>query len=263
MIPVTAIIPTYNEEDCILNAIESVQFADEILVVDSYSTDETIKLAKSKGAKIIQREYHYSASQKNWAIPQAKHPWIILIDADEMVSEELKAEIHSILESEPKESGFFIYRKNYFLGREINYSGWQKDKVIRLFKRDECSYQDRHVHAEIVSSGRIGYLKHKIIHNTYKNIKHYLSKIERYAEWKSKDHEEKMDSLSAWHFMLRPPLRFFKHYLLKLGFLDGFPGLVIAALQSYEVFLRYINLLRARLEKEERENKLNDQSPNT
>ena len=254
MIPVTAIIPTYNEEECILNAIASVQFADEVLVVDSYSTDKTVKLAQSKGAKIIQRDYNYSASQKNWAIPQAKHPWILLIDADETVPVALKIEIQSILKSEPKESGFYIYRKNFFLGQKIKYSGWQRDKVIRLFKRDECAYEDRHVHAEIVSSGKIGFLKHKIIHNTYKNFNHYLSKIERYAEWQSKDYKKKNKSPSPWHFITRPPFRFIKHYVIQLGFLDGFAGLVIAALQSYGVFLRYIHLLRFRLENDEREN---------
>ena len=248
MIPITAIIPTYNEEDGLLQALKSVQFANEILVVDSFSTDKTLEIAESFGAKIIQREYKYSASQKNWAIPQAKHSWILLLDADEIISKPLKIEIQNLLKSEPKESGFWIYRENFFLGKKIKYSGWQGDKVVRLFKKDECCYEDKHVHSEIISSGKIGFLRHKIIHNTYKNFEHYLHKIERYAEWQSKDYNKKVRTLKPYHFIIKPPFRFIKHYILQLGFLDGSVGLIISALQSYGVFLRYIHLLRLKLQ---------------
>jgi len=252
MIPVTAIIPTYNEEDCILQALQSVDFADEILVVDSYSTDKTLEIAKSFGAKVIQREFQYPASQKNWAIPQAKNKWILLLDADEVASDELRNEVqHLLRDKEPSESGYWIYRSNYFLGKKVRYSGWQGDKVIRLFKRDECRYEDKFVHEEITSSGEIGYLKEKLIHNTYKSFDHYLHKIERYAEWQSRDYEKKVKNLNPYHFIVKPAFRFIKHYWLQKGFLDGFVGLVIAALQCYGVLLRYIYLLRIKLDNNE------------
>jgi len=252
MIPVTAIIPTYNEEDCISQALKSVEFADEIIVVDSFSTDKTLEIAKSFGAKIIQREFEYPASQKNWAIPQAKHSWILLLDADEVVSGPLKLEIQTLLQKdEPIKSAFWIYRANFFLGKKVNYSGWQGDKVIRLFKRDECRYEDKYVHEEIISTGEIGFLKEKIVHNTYKSFTHYLTKIERYAEWQSKDYHKKVKTLSPFHFVIKPAFRFIKHYWLQRGFLDGFVGLIIAALQSYGVLLRYIYLLRIKLESNE------------
>ena len=252
MIPLTAIIPTYNEEECLSNALKSVQFADEILVVDSFSTDKTLEIAKSFGAKIIQRKFEYPASQKNWAIPQASHPWIILLDADEIISESLKTEIQMMLKVNPDKSGYWIYRDNYFLGKKVNYSGWQGDKVIRFFKRDECQYEDKYVHEEIISSGKIGFLKHKIIHNTYKNFEHYLLKIERYAEWQSKDYNKKVRTIKPYHFIIKPPFRFINHYILKLGFLDGYVGLIISALQSYGVFLRYIYIIRLKLNQDKK-----------
>ncbi len=250
---ITAIIPTFNEEDNIAKAISSVDFVDEILVVDSFSKDKTTEIAASMGAKIIQREYEYSASQKNWAIPQAKHEWILLLDADEIISDQLKKEIQSLQNKKNQESGFWISRENIFLGKKIKYSGWQGDKVVRFFKRDECSYEDKHVHAEIITKGKIGFLKEKIIHNTYKSFDHYQSKIERYAKWQSKDLDKKIKTLKPYHFILKPPFRFIKHYIIQRGFLDGYVGLTIAALQSYGVILRYIYLLKMRLTNERRD----------
>ena len=164
MLKLTAIIPTGNEEHNIVEAIQSVSFADEVMVVDSFSTDKTVELAKPLATKIIQREYQNSASQKNWAIPQAKHDWILLLDADERITAALEQEIKNILSNQPTESGFWIYRQNHFMGKKVRFSGWQDDKVIRLFKRDECRYEDKHVHAEITTQGKIGFLKNKMQH---------------------------------------------------------------------------------------------------
>ena len=146
----SAIIPTGNEEHNIVNAIKSVDFADEIIIVDSFSKDNTIKLATKLADTILQRKYINSASQKNWAIPQAKFEWIFLIDADERVPLDLKEEILEVLSSENNFSGFWIKRQNYFMGKKIRFSGWRGDKVIRLFKRDKCKYEEKNVHAEII-----------------------------------------------------------------------------------------------------------------
>ncbi len=167
MTKITAIIPTGNEEHNIVDAIKSLNFANEIMVVDSFSTDNTIALAKPLADTILQREYENSASQKNWAIPQAKYEWILLLDADERVTPELKIEVNNIINSHTEYSGFWIKRQNYFMGKKVRFSGWQGDKVIRLFKRDECKYENKHVHAEIISSGKIGILKNKLTHNTF------------------------------------------------------------------------------------------------
>lgn len=239
----TAIIPTGNEIHNIEKVIASVDFADEIIVVDSLSTDGTYEKAKATGVKVIRREYQYSASQKNWAIPQAKNEWVLLVDADERVTEALKNEILQTLKN-PKEGvvAYWIGRNNHFMGERVNFSGWRNDSVIRLFKRDYCKYQDKHVHAEIIADGEIGNLKSKLYHNTYTTFDKYIEKMNRYAWWQAKDYDKKTGKLTPYHFVLKPFWGFFKHYVLQSGFRDGVVGLTIGYIQGYVVFMRYVKL---------------------
>ncbi len=239
MSKITAIIPTRNEQHNIVEAIQSVNFSDEIMIVDSFSIDDTIKLAQPLADTILQREYENSASQKNWAIPQAKNKWILLLDADERVTPELKKEIINTINSNTECSGFWIKRQNYFMNKKIRFSGWQGDKVIRLFKRDECQYENKHVHAEIISSGKIGVLNNKLTHNTFVSKKAYLNKIERYARWQAKDYDKKVQRITLFHTIIKPAVRFFKHYFLQLGILDGYVGFIISCYQAKAVSLRY------------------------
>lgn len=243
MIKLTAIIPTGNEIHNIEEVIASVDFADEILVVDSFSTDGTYEKALELATKVIRRDYEYSASQKNWAIPQAKHEWILLVDADERVTPELKSEIIEILKN-PKLDvvAYWIGRINHFMGKRVNYSGWRNDKVIRLFKRDFCKYQDKHVHAEVIANGKIDRLHHKLYHNTYITFDKYLEKMNRYAWWQAKDYDKKTGKLTAYHFVIKPFWGFFKHYIIQSGFRDGVVGLAIGYVQGYTVFMRYAKL---------------------
>lgn len=240
---VTAIIPTFNEEHNIEAALKSVEWADEIIVVDSYSTDNTVKIAQEKGARILQREYGHSASQKNWTIPQAKHEWIFLLDADERVDEGLKNEIQTILKKESNQDGaFWIKRRNFFMGAEIKYSGWQGDKVVRLFKRDLCRYEDKSVHAEILCEGTIGSLNNKLVHYTFKDIFHYLEKWDRYTTMSGTDRANRGEKPTLFHFLLKPAFRFFQDYFLKLGILDGLTGFILCTLSSMSVFMRYLKV---------------------
>jgi len=236
---ITAIIPTRNEAHNIIEAIKSVNFADEIMIVDSFSTDNTITLAKQLAHKVIQREYENSASQKNWAIPQAKYPWIFLLDADERITPGLRDEIIETVNKNENISGFWIKRQNYFMGKEVRFSGWQGDKVIRLFKRDECKYENKHVHAEIISDGNISILKNKLLHNTYISKEAYQKKLERYAKWQAKDYDKKIIKITPFHTFLKPMIRFLKHYFLQLGILDGYVGFIISSYQAKAVAMRY------------------------
>jgi glycosyltransferase involved in cell wall biosynthesis len=239
----TAIIPTGNEIHNIEGVIASVDFADEILVVDSFSTDGTFEKAKALGAHVIQRDFEYPASQKNWAIPQATHDWVLLVDADERVTPELKKEItHVLNQSEQKHVAYWIGRINHFMGERVNYSGWRNDSVIRLFKRDFCKYEDKHVHEEIIANGSIGYLKSKLYHNTYTTFDNYIEKMNRYATWQAKDYDKKTGRLTPYHFVIKPFWGFFKHYIIQSGFRDGVIGLTIGYIQGYVVFMRYIKL---------------------
>ena len=239
MIKLTTIIPTGNEAHNIIEAIKSVEFADEVMVVDSFSTDATVKLAEPLADTILQREYENSASQKNWAIPQAQHEWILLLDADERVTPALKKEVLSIINSNTQYSGFWIKRQNYFMKKKVRFSGWQGDKVIRLLKRDECKYENKHVHAEIISTGKIGILKNHLTHNTFISKEAYLNKITRYAKWQAKDYNKKVNKITLFHTLIKPLVRFLKHYILQLGILDGYVGFMISSYQAKAVSMRY------------------------
>ena len=235
----TAIIPTGNEEHNIVAAIKSVDFADEIMVVDSFSKDATVQLATPLADTILQREYENSASQKNWAIPQAKHKWVLLLDADERVAPELKKEVLSIINSNTDYSGFWIKRQNYFMGKKVRFSGWQGDRVIRLFIRDTCKYENKHVHAEVISTGKIGILENHLTHNTFISKEAYLNKITRYAKWQAKDYDKKVKRITLFHTLIKPLVRFLKHYILQLGILDGYVGFIISSYQAKAVAMRY------------------------
>src|SRR5215813_2588054 len=164
----TVLIPCKNEIKNIRPCIESVRtIADEILVADSGSTDGTLEVARSLARRVIEREYIHSGNFKNWAIPQAAHPWVLIVDADERVTPELAAEIKDVLNS-PAADGYRILRRNFMFGREIKHCGWHNDHVLRLFKRDLGCYCDRSVHADvIISTGRVARMKAKFIHYTY------------------------------------------------------------------------------------------------
>ena len=250
MTKISAIIPTYNEAHNIAAAIASVSFADEILVVDSFSSDETVAIAQQKGARIIQRAYQNSASQKNWAIPQAQYEWIVLLDADERIEPPLRDEILAIVQNTAKkEVAYWIKRRNFFMGKEVRYSGWQGDKVIRLFKRDKCRYEEKSVHAEVLADGPVGVLKQKLIHNTYKDVFHYLEKWDRYTTWSAIDRDNRGEQPSWFHFLIKPAFRFFKDFFLQRGFLDGLVGFLICMLSGMSVFMRSLKVKQIQMSK--------------
>lgn len=242
----TVIIPCFNEARNIKALLETVTWADEILIIDSFSTDETLEIAKEFPVKILQREYKYPAEQKNWAIPQATHDWILILDADERVTPELKTEIQTILSRTPDKVGYWIGRRNFFMGKEVQYSGWQSDKVIRLIHKAHCRYEDKLVHEEITTDGALGMLKHKMTHYTYRDITHFLEKVDRYAGWSAQDYQEKTGRVTLYHLLLKPLFRFIKHYFLKLGILDGKVGFVISSILAWSVFLRYVKMMEIR-----------------
>ncbi len=238
------LITTYNEADNIVACLQSVAWAEECWVVDSYSSDATVALATAQGATVVQRAYKGPADQKNWAIPQLSNEWVLVLDADERCSETLQKEIRSIIARNPPFDAFWIPRENFFMGQKIRYSGWQNDRVIRLIRRDVCRYNDKQVHEEIEITGiRVSTLSTPLQHFTFKNTSHFLEKQQRYALWSAKDHTAKTPRVGYFHLWIKPFFRFFKHFILKKGFLDGKVGFVISALMAWGVFLRYVHLL--------------------
>ena len=241
MTKISAIIPTLNEEIHIADAIKSVSFADEIIVIDSFSTDKTLEKAKKMNVKIIKRTFDDFSSQKNFAIEQATHDWIYILDADERVTEEVKEEILSAVKKPKDFVGFYVRRTFYFCGKKVNYSGFQRDKVIRLFLKKHCRYVGL-VHEKIVTPGELGFLKNKIDHFSYRNYDQYISKMNHYATIKAKELHEKGKKVNIYHIMVKPGIRFFIHYIIRLGFLDGFEGFMIAKNQAFAVLSRYLKL---------------------
>ena len=241
MTKITAIIPTLNEEIHITEAIKSVSFADEIIIIDSFSTDKTLEIAAKFDVKIIKRKFDDFSSQKNFAIEQAMHSWIYILDADERVTPEVEKEILEAVKNPQDYVGFYVRRRFYFAGEVINYCGWQRDKVIRLFLKEKCKYQGV-VHETIVSDGEFGFFKNKIDHFGYRDYNHFISKIHQYGELKAIQLHQQGKKVSLFHIVIKPPARFFIHYIIRKGFLDGFAGLILATTQAYAVRTRYIKL---------------------
>lgn len=242
---ITAIIPTFNEESNIERALNSVSFADEIIIIDSFSSDATLAIAKENSkVKIIQRQFDDFSSQKNYAIHNAKYNWIVVLDADEEISEELKQEIVEKVNKPANFSAFYIYRNFFFKNDKLNFTiSPKRDKVIRLFKKTENEYKGK-VHEVIVSSGKVGFLKHKINHYSYRCYHQYKGKIKKYAKLQAQELFENGIFVTPYHLIIKPIIRFMIHFILKLGFLDGVKGLKISFIHSYGVFQRYVEVVK-------------------
>jgi glycosyltransferase involved in cell wall biosynthesis len=243
----TVIITTFNEAHNIQGVLKSVHWADEIIIVDSFSTDETAAIAKTFTNKVLQRKYTSPADQKNWAIPQSTHEWILLLDADERVTEDLKLEIQALLaQPEIPYDAFWIGRQNFFMGKKVNFSGWQGDAVVRFFRKT-CRYDDKQVHEEIMTEHlRVGRFKAKLEHYTFRDSKHFLAKMERYGEWAAQDYAKKTLNVTYFHLFWKPLFRFLKHYIFQQGFRDGKVGFIISVIMAWGVFLRYLKIVEGR-----------------
>jgi len=246
----TVLIPCKNERLNIRPCIESVRkIADELLVADSGSVDGTLDIARSMRVnRIIEREYVHSADFKNWAIPQAKHEWVLVVDADERVTEPLAAEIRVVVDAPPSGlDAYWIGRQNHYLGFPIQRCGWKKDRVIRLFRRDICRYRKRWVHAEIdIDPSRVGCLRHRMLHHTTWSTDDYSEKLNRYANWGARNYQDQGREPSSLAMFCAAPFRFIQLYFLRLGFLDGIPGLQVCTYAAFYSFLKQAKLWETR-----------------
>lgn len=239
---ISVLVPCCNEERNIGECLERLTWADELLVVDSGSTDRTLEIAREYATRVLEHEYINSAAQKNWALPQLTHDWVLIVDADERVTPELREEILRVLGDPQRLDGYRIYRLNHFMGKPVRYCGWQNDSVLRLFRKSLGRYQEREVHADVVLNGRVGALDNKLLHYTFTSFEQYMRKFDRYTTWAASDRAKKTPVVRWHHLTLRPAFRFFKQYVLKLGFLDGKVGLIICSLAACSVFMKYAKL---------------------
>ncbi|MCB2155535.1 glycosyltransferase family 2 protein [bacterium] len=253
----SVLIPAGNEERHIADCIASSRFADEVVVVlDAASSDRTREIAEEKADRVLVHEYVNSAAQKNWAIPQMSHPWILVVDSDERVTPELRRDIERVLEADGPHDGYRIHRLNHFMGKEIHGCGWQRDDVLRLFRRDRGQYEEKHVHADIIfpdgKPSSVGNLEGQFLHFTYEDFDKYLKKFVRYTEWAGEDRARKTPKVGWRHLALRPVWRFFRQFVLFKGYRDGKTGFVICMMAAFSVFLKYARVLEKR-QMEERE----------
>jgi len=245
--PLSVIVTTFNEQVNIAECLESVLWADEILVVDSFSTDRTVEIARGFPVTVLQREYFGSAAQKNWSLDRVKHEWVLIIDADERVPEPLAREILTLLAGDPPANGYYIRRQNVFIDEVIRHSGWSTDKVVRLFRRDKGRYPNRRVHADLEIDGPVPVLRSPFLHYTFRSFDQYFGKFLNYAEWGAAQAFRDGRRAGLVEIGFRPTWRFFRMYVLQAGFLDGLHGLVLCALQAFGVFLKYARLWEYRI----------------
>lgn len=237
---VSVVVTTFNEEHNIAACLDSLLWADEILVVDSYSKDKTPEIVQSYDeVTFCQRTYYGSAAQKNWAMDQCQHDWILIFDADERCTPALRQEIEQVLASGPSHDAYTIRRRVFFLGKVIRFSGWQRDQVVRLLKKGAGRYPNRRVHADMRTRGPAPLLRNKMDHFMVEDFHVYALRIVKYSRW---------GASQGWRDGKRPGLaevlgrsmwRFIRTYIVQLGIFDGMRGLVFCMLQAYGTYLKW------------------------
>lgn len=237
---ISAIITTFNEEANIAGCIESLEWCDEILVVDSFSTDRTPEIASAyERVKCVQRTYFGSASQKNWAMDQVLHDWILIFDADERCTPALQREIENLLADGPTHDAYTIDRRAYFLDKRIRFSGWQNDRVVRLVRKGTARYPNRRVHADMDTLGPAPVLRHAMEHYMVESLNEYIPRIMKYSVWGAAQMWRDGRRAGAVQVFGRSVWRFFRTYLLQLGVLDGMHGLVFCMLQAFGTYMKW------------------------
>ncbi|MDD4004474.1 MAG: glycosyltransferase family 2 protein [Elusimicrobiaceae bacterium] len=243
MPPITLAMIARNEAHDLPGCVESARgLAEEIVLVDSGSSDETIAIARSLGATVSEHEFDGYAAQKNRALGRASNSWILHLDPDERLSPALRAEIENLFSAGgPECDAYSIPYENHFLGRRLKYGGLGSEKHIRLFRRDKASFSGGLVHEGIEVAGATGELENRIIHNSYPTLEEYFEKFNRYTTFAAVKMHRSGKRFSVFK-AAAVPYEFAKRYILRLGFLDGFAGLVWSAVSAFYVFVKYAKL---------------------
>lgn len=239
----SVVIAARDEATNIESCIETVQWADEVIVVENDSSDATLELARRAGANAFSHPFFTIGGQRNAAIERAKHPWILVVDADERCTPVLRDEIRSLLAGTPQYEAFRVPRRNYFAGREIRHGGWQggRDRPIRLF-RSSLRYDESRVHERVTVTAGAGLLNEPLLHQPYASLGQYFGKASRYSRWWAEDQYARGRRTGAPSVVLEPIGKFLGMYLLRGGWLDGPAGAVLAALSAGSVLVKYARL---------------------
>jgi glycosyltransferase involved in cell wall biosynthesis len=241
-VPVTVTIITLNEARHVAAAIDSAAWADEIVVVDSGSTDDTVAIATGKGVQVTSRPWTGYVDQKNYAASVAAHDWIFSLDADERVTPALAAEIPQVVAGDPPERAFRVPRVTFHLGRWIRTTDFYPDYQTRLYDRRAARWQGEYVHESIVADGAVGQLTSELQHYSYCDLSDHLDRINRYSTLAAKQMYESGRRASAMDLLTHPPAAFLRNYALRGGFADGVAGLTISLVNAYSVLLKFAKL---------------------
>ena len=244
---ITARVNTFNEEDNIAAALESVRWADEILVVDSDSADRTVEIARRYTDRVIQHPFASHGAQHNYADSLCTHDWVLALDADERVTPELAAEIQRVRAQGTAQDGFRMARRAWYLGRWIRHSGWYPDWQTRLYRRAVTRWDGEPPHEEPKVAGKVAYLNGDLLHFTRRSLHEHIEVMNRYTDLSAAARWREGRTVSGWQLALTPPAVFLRSYVGKQGFRDGWQGLVIAYLAA-----AYVHIKQAKLMEKER-----------
>jgi glycosyltransferase involved in cell wall biosynthesis len=244
MVKITATIVTLNEEKNVARAIESLRCCEEILIIDSGSTDRTRTLATQRGARVIPHAWPGYATQKNWAAAQASNDWILSIDADEALSEELEAELLTLQKVGMAADGYSMPRLAQYLGRWIRHSGWYPDRKVRLYDRRKARWVGEYVHESVDVDGVVTALRANLLHFTCDSLSAHMKTLDRYTTLAAQELIAKGKSRPAYRLATDPAWTFLRTYLLQQGYRDGFEGLTIAYMAALYTFLKYAKARR-------------------
>jgi glycosyltransferase involved in cell wall biosynthesis len=234
----SAVVITLDEEARLRRCLESVAWADEIVVVDAGSTDKTVQIAREFTERVLVRPWPGFAAQKNFALEQARGDWILSLDADEEVSGELRAEVGAVLAGEGRHDGYAVPRRNLFLGQWIRHGGLYPDWQLRLFRRGRGRFREHAVHESVRVEGSVGRLRGHLVHTSYRDVADFIERANRYSTLAAAEQLARGARAGALELALRPLGRFLGMYVLRRGFLDGRKGLLLAGLYAYYVFMR-------------------------
>jgi glycosyltransferase involved in cell wall biosynthesis len=241
-VPVTATVITFNEAANIEAALASLSWADEIIVVDSQSTDRTTEIARKFTDKVIVRPWPGYIAQKNFAAGQAGHDWIFSLDADERVTPELAAEIKALMTSGPNAAGYRVPRVTFHLGRWMRSTDWYPDYQLRLYDRRRARWAGKYVHESVKADGTVSDLRSELQHYAYRDLAHHLQTMDRYTTLAAKQMFEEGRRTGFLDLVMHPPAAFFRNYVLRGGFRDGVPGLIVSAMNARYVGLKFAKL---------------------
>ncbi len=244
-IPISVAIITKNEEKNIEDALKSVKDFDDLVVVDSFSSDKTVEICKKYTERVFQNEWPGYSKQKQHAVNYCQNEWVFILDADERITPDLKSEIAEKIKT-TSFNGFYIPRKNFFLNKWIKHSGWWPDYTLRLFRKDFGHLEQREVHEKVVIKGHVGFMEKPIEHYTYRTISSYIEKMKNYSTLSAKEISKKKTAPLPILILINPIFVFIKMFFIRQGFRDGMHGFILSILYSFYTFLKYVKVWEMR-----------------